>query len=93
MPVTTPTPNDPPSALSSPGITHSVSIEAFCGKYKISAADKAKLDVIEYKPGNRVVESLADADWQSAGFSVLGWHSFITAHRRFCKAVKDGTWE
>jgi hypothetical protein len=56
-----------------------------------SATDKAKLDVIEYKPGNRVVESLADADWQSAGFSVLGWCSFIAAHRRFCKAVKDGT--
>jgi hypothetical protein len=85
--------NDPPSTFSSPGVRHEVPIETFCTKYNISATDKAKLEILEYKPGNRIVESLADSDWLSAGFSVLGWRSFIAAHRRFCAAIKDGTWE
>jgi len=72
---------------------HNVSLDAFCSKYNISTADNAKLDVIEYQPGNRIVESLEDRDWQTAGFSVLGWHSFLAVHWPFRKAVKDGTWE
>jgi len=55
--------------------------------------DAAKLAVLEYNPGNRIVESLSDVDWQTAGFSVLGWWSFIVIHQKFCKATKEGTWE
>jgi hypothetical protein len=69
-----------------------VPLEKFCLKYKISAADQAKLEKLEYVPGNCVVESLGDADGQSAGFSVLGWRTFLAAHKKFCRAVKDGTW-
>jgi hypothetical protein len=64
--------NDPPSPFSSPGVVSNVSLEAFCTKYKISEADTAKLTIIEYKSGNKIVESLADANWQTAGFSILG---------------------
>jgi len=60
--------NDPPSPFSSLRVTSDVSLEAFCAKYKISEADAAKLATIEYKPGNKIVESLADADWQTAEF-------------------------
>jgi hypothetical protein len=60
--------NDPPSPFSSPRVTSDVSLEVFCAKYKISEADAAKLTTIKYKPGNKIVESSADADWQTAGF-------------------------
>ena len=85
--------NDPPSPFSSPGVTSDVSLEAFCTKYKISEADAAKLATIEYKLGNKIVESLADANWQTAGFSILGWLSFIAAHWRFCIAIREHTWK
>ncbi|KAJ8584983.1 hypothetical protein M405DRAFT_844819 [Rhizopogon salebrosus TDB-379] len=78
----------------SPGITmkHSVTLEAFCTRYLISAADSEKLSKLEYNPGNRIVETLTVADWQSAGFTVLSWRTFLSHHRKFCDAIIAGTW-
>ncbi|KAG2039024.1 hypothetical protein BDR03DRAFT_981269 [Suillus americanus] len=48
----------------SPGITtkHSVTLEAFCAKFVVSASDSEKLSKLGYNPGSRIVESLTMAD-------------------------------
>jgi hypothetical protein len=96
-PAGTPVPRstEPSSTFSSPGaaVTRNVSLDSFCTKYGISDSDKQKLLGIEYKPGNKIVESLQDSEWRTAGFSVLGWKGFLAAHRKFCQAVKEDKWE
>ncbi|KAG1844618.1 hypothetical protein DFJ58DRAFT_731139 [Suillus subalutaceus] len=88
-------PGEPPSASSSPGVTmsHKVTLSDFCIKYFISDGNQAKLAALEYRPGNQAVETLKEKEWCEIGqFSKLGWQSFLTAHRKFCMAIKSGTW-
>ncbi|KAI5991326.1 hypothetical protein EDC04DRAFT_2911601 [Pisolithus marmoratus] len=80
---------------SSPGRTmaHNVTLSEFCGRYHISNADQEKLEILEYLPGNCAVEKLDDHEWRVVGkFSRLGWEVFLVAHRKFCRAIKAGTW-
>lgn len=84
-----------PSASSSPSLTtsHDVSLSEFCAKYHISDNDQAKLARLEYHPGNRAVETLDDKEWRDVGgFTRLGWQAFLDAHKKFCRAIKSGTW-
>ncbi|KAG2749001.1 hypothetical protein P692DRAFT_20834001 [Suillus brevipes Sb2] len=84
-----------PSASSSPGTTtsHTVSLSEFCTKYRISTSDQAKLAALEYQPGNRAVETLDEKEWREVGqFTRLGWQAFLNAHKKFCSAIKSGTW-
>ncbi|KAI6025367.1 hypothetical protein BKA83DRAFT_4163406 [Pisolithus microcarpus] len=83
------------STSSSPGSTtsHNVTLEEFCAKYHIPESDQDKLALMEYRPGNRAVEDLEESEWRSVGgFTKLGWEAFRVAHRKFCKAIKAGTW-
>ncbi|KAG9308591.1 hypothetical protein JVU11DRAFT_11695 [Chiua virens] len=77
----------------SPGIAttaHKVSLAEFCAQYEIDESDQQKLQKLEYRPGNRTVERLNEKDWREfAGFTTLGWESFLAAHRRFCAAIKS----
>ncbi|KAG2070379.1 hypothetical protein BDR04DRAFT_1118414 [Suillus decipiens] len=58
------------SASSSPSITtsHDVSLSEFCAKYRISDSDQAKLAALEYRPGNRAVETLEEKEWRDVVF-------------------------
>jgi hypothetical protein len=88
-------PGEISSASSSPSVTmsHNVLLSEFCIKYNISASDQAKLSALEYMPGNRAVEALEEKEWRDFGqFTKLGWQAFLAAHRKFCKAIKSGTW-
>ncbi|KAG1718098.1 hypothetical protein EDD22DRAFT_855664 [Suillus occidentalis] len=88
-------PGEISSASSSPSVTmsHNVLLSEFCIKYNISASDQAKLSALEYMPGNRAVEALKEKEWRDFGqFTKLGWQAFLAAHRKFCKAIKSGTW-
>ncbi|KAG1893143.1 uncharacterized protein F5891DRAFT_1196769 [Suillus fuscotomentosus] len=78
----------------SPGITmkHSVTLETFCAKFHVSGSDSEKLSKLGYNPGNRIVESLTTDDWQSVGFTMLSWRTFLSYHRKFCDAIIAGTW-
>ena len=85
--------------ISSPGVAVClrVSLADFCSRYGISAADEKKLrDVIEYQPGNKLVENLQEKTWgkgeNGAQFGELGWNTFLVAHRKFCEDVKAGVW-
>ncbi|KAG1731085.1 uncharacterized protein EDB91DRAFT_1252337 [Suillus paluster] len=73
-------PSAQPSPLEypSPGVTtkHSVMLESFCSKFLVSPSDSKKLK----------------ADWISVGFTVLGWCTFLSHHRKFCDAIITGTW-
>ncbi|KAG0699690.1 hypothetical protein DFH29DRAFT_1001825 [Suillus ampliporus] len=88
-------PGETSSTSSSPSVTmsHNILLSEFCIKYNISASDQAKLSALEYMPGNRAVEALEEKEWCDFGqFTKLGWQAFLTAHRKFCKAIKSGTW-
>jgi len=83
--------NDSP--IPSPGKTSpKIPLDQFCTRYSISDADKSKLAVLEYTPGNKDVTDLEEADWKTANFSKLGWKAFLRAHRQFMKDIKDGSW-
>ncbi|KIM50136.1 hypothetical protein SCLCIDRAFT_146251 [Scleroderma citrinum Foug A] len=93
--VATPLPQGPsPSTFSLPGTTmsHDISLSNFCTKYWLSANTQEKLVELDYTPGNKIVESLLEADWKESGLSVLASHSFLAAHRKFCEAIRSGTW-
>ncbi|KAG2150765.1 hypothetical protein DEU56DRAFT_962190 [Suillus clintonianus] len=84
-----------PSASSSPSLTtsHGISLSEFCANYRISDNDQSKLARLEYQPGNQAVESLDDKEWRDVGqFTKLGRQAFLDAHKKFCKAIKSGTW-
>ncbi|KAG1718499.1 hypothetical protein EDB19DRAFT_1983441 [Suillus lakei] len=82
------------SEYPSPGVItkHSVTLESFCSKFLVSPSDSEKLTKLGYSPGNHVVESLVETDWISVGFTVLGWHTFLSHHHKFCDAIIAGTW-
>ncbi|KAG2737688.1 hypothetical protein P692DRAFT_20851782 [Suillus brevipes Sb2] len=88
-------PGETLSASSSLSITtsHDVSLSEFCTKYRISDGDQTKLAALEYQPGNRAVETLEEKEWCDIGqFTKLGWQFFLGAHKKFCTAIKSGTW-
>jgi hypothetical protein len=82
------------SPVSSPGtaLRLKVPLDTFCVRYDISDADQAKLAELEYVPGDQAVLKLAREDWSAVKFSPLKWISFIDAHKRFLKDVRDGKW-
>ncbi|KAI6150461.1 hypothetical protein BKA82DRAFT_4352310 [Pisolithus tinctorius] len=92
---TPPPPSQSTTIFSSPSstMTHNVSLSEFCTKYRLSAHTQEKLEKLDYIPGNKVVESLSEADWKDSGLSVLASRSFLAVHRKFCEAIRAGTWE
>jgi hypothetical protein len=85
-----------PSPLSSPhaAIRLNVSLSAFSDRYSISSTDQEKLSFLEYRPGLPGVERLSEKVWrEQAGFSDLGWESFLDAHRTFLRDVRNGKWQ
>ncbi|KIO09142.1 hypothetical protein M404DRAFT_131981 [Pisolithus tinctorius Marx 270] len=92
---TPPLPSQSMTIFSSPSSTmmHNVLLLEFCTKYWLSAHTQEKLEKLDYIPGNKVVESLSEADWKDSRLSVLTSHSFLAVHRKFCEAICAGTWE
>src|SRR5882762_4824702 len=81
--------------ISSPGIAFRlrVPLTDFCTRYFISDSDQRKLQELEYRPGDKLVENLEEKEWKDgAKFSALGWRGFLAAHRQFCEDVKEGLW-
>ena len=74
-------------------MSHEVSLTDFCAKYRLTTQTQDKLAALDYTPGNKLVESLSEADWKEAGLSVLASRSFLAAHRKFCEVIRKGTWE
>lgn len=71
---------------------HNVSLAKFCAQYGISKSDEPeeKLEKLEYRPGDWNVERLGEKDWREiAGFTMLGWESFLAAHHHFIAAMKS----
>jgi hypothetical protein len=63
-----------------------VPLTNFCTRYFISDSDQQKLQELEYRPGDKLVENLEEKGWKE--FSTLGWQGFLAAHRQFCEDVK-----
>ena len=62
-----------------------ISLADFCSSYKISDSDQAKLADLEYEPGDKIVESLEENDWQSVSFSVIGRKRFLAHTDSFAR--------
>jgi hypothetical protein len=89
------TPRHEEPVISSPGIALRLRIPLanFCTRYFISDSDQQKLQELEYRPGDKLVENLEEKEWkEGAKFSALGWRGFLAAHRQFCEDVKEGLW-
>jgi hypothetical protein len=70
-----------------------VPLADFCSRYGVSESDQTKLGLMEYKLGNRAVETLEENEWKvEFKFTKLGWRGFLDAHRTFLKDVKNGNW-
>ena len=72
-------------------------LSEFSAHYHISSVDEKKLqDVIEYQPGNKLVENLLEKTWgkgeNGAQFGELGLNMFLVDHRKFCEDAKAGLW-
>jgi hypothetical protein len=87
-----PAPKDSPASSPATALKLGVPLSEFCARYNISKSDEDKLSLLEYKPGNNDVTTLASEDWKGANFSVLGWRAFIVAHKQFIRDVRDGSW-
>ncbi|KAF8835522.1 hypothetical protein BDN67DRAFT_1015479 [Paxillus ammoniavirescens] len=86
----TPKPDNPPSAICSPGMmTHGVTLDVFCKRYNIPNADAQHLTNIGYIPGDNLVLQLVEAEWKAAGFALLGWMKIIHAHKEFRQVIKE----
>ena len=72
---------------------HKIPLAGLCTHYGISDTNQAKLLELEYEPGNTVVETLEEREWKEVKFSVLGWRTFLAAHHKFVKDVKEGVWD
>jgi hypothetical protein len=88
----------PISAPSSPAIMLRlpclISLHEFCERYGINTVDEAKLEKLEYAPGDKNVEKLKHEDWQGfAGFAKLGWDQIVGHHRWFVYDVISGLWD
>lgn len=81
--------------MSSPRVFAAVKVPLadFCSCYGITDANQTKLLELEYEPGNTVVETLEEWEWKDVKFTALMWRSFLVAHRKFVKDVKEGVWE
>ena len=70
-------------------MSHKVSLTDFCAKYRLTTQTQDKLAALDYTPGNKLVESLSEADWKEAGLSasakqpssVQSLHRFVQWHR------------
>jgi hypothetical protein len=88
----------PISAPSSPAVVlrlpRPITLREFCERYGISTIDEAKLEKLEYMPGDKNVEKLKREDWQGfAGFAKLGWDKIVGHYRRFVQDVIGGLWD
>lgn len=84
----------PSSPTKSVQLPQPVSCHNFCEKYAVSEADEAKLDKLEFIPGDKGIERLGREDWHDeAGFSKLGWERILRKHKEFLGDVVKGLWD
>jgi hypothetical protein len=72
-----------------------ISCHEFCERYSILAADEAKLDKLDFLPGDREIKRLGREDRNGeaeAEFSRLAWQHVLTKHREFLTDVENGSW-
>ncbi|KAK1225427.1 hypothetical protein PQX77_011637 [Marasmius sp. AFHP31] len=77
-----------PQPAPSPKKSYGVPLTDFCKKYDLSSEDESRLEKLRYRPGDKNVECLEEADWRNVGFQKLQWFSVLDAHDRFLNDFK-----
>jgi hypothetical protein len=84
----------PPSPTKLIRLPRPVSCHDFCDRYEVSPGDEAKLDALEFIPGDWSIERLGRENWQGdAGFTKLGWDRILQKHKEFLADVSKGSWD
>jgi hypothetical protein len=88
----------PASSVSSPStryrLPRPISCHEFCERYGISAVDEAKLEKLEFIPGEKAFERLEPEDWKDfAGFTKLAWNRVLDHHKQLVADAKLGLWD
>ena len=84
----------PPSPIKLIHLPQPVSCHDFCDRYEISPGDEAKLDKLEFIPGDRGIKRLGQQDWQGdVGFTKLEWDHILWKHKEFLADVSRGLWD
>ncbi|EPQ54981.1 hypothetical protein GLOTRDRAFT_129290 [Gloeophyllum trabeum ATCC 11539] len=76
-----------PASRDVPEHPRKVTLDKFCHVHKVLDSDFAKLQALDYVPGDCGVETLPREDWSSAGFVTLSWDQFLKKHHAFIKDV------
>ncbi|KAF8164406.1 hypothetical protein BJ912DRAFT_1004170 [Pholiota molesta] len=69
-----------------------VSLDQFCTHYHISATDRARLEKMEFRPGD-MIDTLGPEEWKDfGGFLVLSWSRIKVKNQEFLDDVRKGLW-
>ena len=64
----------------------------FCSRYRIDEKDKARLEKLEFQPGDSI-DLLGSDEWkENAGFAQLSWTRMKAKNQQFLQDVRMGKW-
>ena len=70
----------------------SVPLADFCSRYRIDEKDKARLEKLEFQPGDNI-DLLGSDEWkENAGFAQLSWTRIKGRNQQFLQDVQTGKW-
>ena len=70
----------------------SVPLADFCSWYRIDEKDKARLEKLEFQPGDNI-DLLGSDEWkENAGFAQLSWTRIKGRNQQFLQDVQTGKW-
>jgi len=69
-----------------------VPLADFCSRYRIDEKDKARLEKLEFQPGDSI-DLLGSNEWkENAGFADLSWIRIKGKNQQFLQDVQMGKW-
>lgn len=69
-----------------------VPLADFCSRYRIDEKDKARLEKLEFQPGDSI-DLLGSDEWkENAGFAQLSWTRIKGKNQQFLQDVQMGKW-
>lgn len=70
-----------------------VSLDDFCARYNVELKDKARLEKMEFRPGDNL-DVLGPEEWKVfGGFMALSWARIKDKNQAFLRDVQLGVWK
>ena len=69
-----------------------ISLDQFCTRYRIAEKDRARLEKMEFHPGDPL-DDLGPDEWKDfGGFPQLSWSRIKAKNQEFISHVEQGVW-